>query len=529
MQFSIMIRIFFTALFLSAIYGLQAQTTATGYVYEDSNGNGKKERREKGLPNVAVSNGQDVVLTNKDGRYELAVGQDNPLFVIKPSGYKTVVNENNLPQYFYIHKPDGSPQDLKYAGVAATGKLPKSVDFALVPAQENDNFTALLFGDPQPYTEKEVDYFARGIVTEVEGIEDVVFGLSLGDLVGNNLDLFIPYIKAVQKVGVPWYNVMGNHDMNFDVDADSLSDETYEAHFGPANYAFNYGKVHFIILDDILYPDPRDGKEYWGGFRKDQLEFIENDLKHVPRDHLIVLAFHIPLSNSFRDEDRQQLFKLLKDFPNTLSLSAHTHMQRQDFFTKEDGWQQEKPHHHYNVGTTSGSWYGGQLDDNGIPISTMRDGTPKGYAFINFDGNDYKINYKAAGYAADYQMNIFAPKVVPHNEKTSAGIYVNFFMGREGDEVIYRVDDGEWKNLHFQNEPDPHYLHLLHEWDFAEELMPGKRLPSARSSTHLWRAGIPTNLRPGKHIIEVKATDIFGNTYTQKSSYRIEKSKNINQ
>src|SRR5699024_1358352 len=134
-------------------------------------------------------------------------------------------------------------------------------------------------------------------------------------------------------------------------ETDALSDETYEAHFGPANYAFNYGKVHFIILDDVLYPDPRGERKYWGGFRKDQLQFIKNDLKHVPKDHLVVLAFHIPISapngDAFRDKDRENLFKLLNRFPLTLSLSAHTHIQRQDFFGREKGWKQDTPHHHY--------------------------------------------------------------------------------------------------------------------------------------------------------------------------------------
>ncbi len=39
---------------------------------------------------------------------------------------------------------------------------------------------------------------------------------SLGDLVGDDLNLHPSYIKAVSKVGLPWYNVMGNHDMNYD-------------------------------------------------------------------------------------------------------------------------------------------------------------------------------------------------------------------------------------------------------------------------------------------------------------------------
>src|SRR5690606_28132543 len=155
-------------------------------------------------------------------------------------------------------------------------------------------------------------------------------------------------------IGVPWYNAMGNHDRNHDAEADSHADESFERHFGPANYAFNYGKAHFIVLDDILAPDQRNQPGYWGGFPAAQLDFIKDDLQYVPKDYLIVLGFHIPISeiddrDLFRDEDRLALFQLLKDFPYTLSMSAHTHMQRQDFMTREDGWLQEKPHHHYNV------------------------------------------------------------------------------------------------------------------------------------------------------------------------------------
>src|SRR5690554_4185238 len=217
-----------------------AQSTARGYVYHDLNGNGKKEKREEGLPGVSVSNGVDVVLTNNKGEYELPVGEDNILFVIKPSGYNVALNELNQPQYYYIHKPNGSPV-LEYEGVRPTGKLPKSVDFALIKQDEPSNFTSLIFGDPQAYTLEEIEFFSRGIVSEVKGIENVAFGLSLGDLVGDDLVLHSPYIKAVSEVGIPWYNLMGNHDMNFDAVADSLADETFEANFGPANYAFNYG------------------------------------------------------------------------------------------------------------------------------------------------------------------------------------------------------------------------------------------------------------------------------------------------
>ncbi len=504
-----------------------SQKTVTGYVYHDENGNSKKDKKEKGIAGIGVSNGVEVVQTGADGKYMLPIGEDNIIFVVKPSGYQSPLNALNLPAFYQIHKPKGSPA-LRYKGVAPTGPLPASVDFPLFAKNEDQNFSLLLFGDPQPYTKEAVDFFARGIVKELEGIKNVAFGLSLGDLVGDDLDLHQPYAEAVKNVGIPWYNVIGNHDIDYDATADSLSDDTYEAHFGPANYSFNYGKAHFIILDNILYPDPRDGEGYQAGFRKDQLDFVENDLKFVPKDHLIVLAFHIPLfSPSFRNEDRQRLFRLLREYPQTMSISAHTHQQRQHLHTRETGWLQDKPHHEYNAGTTSGDWYSGELDENGIPYATMRDGTPKGYAFLKIKGNQYAIDYKVAGKPADYKMEVFAPKVIPADRNTTAGVYVNFFMGHQSNKVEYKIDNGQWMPMSFVEGEDPAYLDLLHRWDFTEHLMPGRRPGNASKSPHLWRGGFPEyekRLSVGEHSVEVRATDLFGQTFTARKSFRVEPS-----
>ncbi|HMR19320.1 MAG TPA: metallophosphoesterase N-terminal domain-containing protein, partial [Sphingobacterium sp.] len=254
--------------FISGFLFVQAVSAQTvrGIVFEDINQNSKKDRKEKVLPNVAVSNGIDVVLTNNKGEYTLPVSDDNIIFVIKPSGYNVPVDQDNLPRYYYIHKPNGSPE-LKFKGVEATGPLPKSVDFGLTPTVEKDEFQILVFGDPQVYNEKEVEYFEKGIITPLKNSTQYAFGISLGDLVGNKPTLFNPYIQAVKQIGIPWYQVMGNHDMNFDVTSDTLSDESFEAHFGPNNYAFNYGKVHFIVLDDIIYQGPHAKRPYIGGLR----------------------------------------------------------------------------------------------------------------------------------------------------------------------------------------------------------------------------------------------------------------------
>src|SRR5690606_32935657 len=102
-----------------------------GVVFDDRNNNGIKERREKGIAGVSVTNGVEVVQTDEQGRYALPVGDDQIIAVIKPGDYDVPVNDNQLPQFYYIHKPGGSPE-LAYPGVAPTGPLPREINFPLV-------------------------------------------------------------------------------------------------------------------------------------------------------------------------------------------------------------------------------------------------------------------------------------------------------------------------------------------------------------------------------------------------------------
>ena len=80
---------------------------AHGVVYHDANGNRKHDREEKPLAGIRVSNGVQITKTDSQGRYELPVTDDTILFVAKPRGWQTRLNELNLPQFYYIHKPNG--------------------------------------------------------------------------------------------------------------------------------------------------------------------------------------------------------------------------------------------------------------------------------------------------------------------------------------------------------------------------------------------------------------------------------------
>lgn len=520
------LRISFIILLLIILISSANSQSAQGIVFFDKNGNNLKDRGEKGIKNIPVSNGQDVILTDENGFYILPIQEHDVIFVIKPAEYNIPVNELNLPQFFYVHKPNGSPE-LKFKGVLPTGKLPKSIDFPLLSGDNSENFRILVFGDPQPYNLQQLDYFNRDIVFELENSEGYSFGITMGDIVGDNLNLFNPLNCIISRIKVPWFNVIGNHDINFDATTPEMADETFTAIYGPSTYAMNYGKVHFIVLNNIIYPSSGNFGSYIGGINHDQFLFIENSLKHVPKDNLVVLMMHIPpfdvegWGETFRRNDRKKLFELLKDFPHTLSLSAHMHTQRHHFFNEAENWQQEKPHHHFNVGTTSGDWWSGEIDTQGLPDAMMQDGTPNGYAAVTFNGNQYIIDYYVSGASKDYKMNLYAPLVVPQGRFFKGELYVNFFNGTEKCSLQFRVNEGNWMNMQKVIEPDPIYNRVRHKWDTGTELLSGTRPSNPANSMHLWKARVPTNMPEGQHKIEVRAIDMFGREFSAFTTYKI--------
>ena len=118
--------------------------TARGAVYVDKNANQQRDTGEPGVENVRVSDGVRFATTDSEGNYSLNIGDEAILFVIKPSGYKTPVSEHNLPRFYYIHQPKGSPEGLRFKGIAPTGDLPERIDFPLTPQDEPSVFEAIL-------------------------------------------------------------------------------------------------------------------------------------------------------------------------------------------------------------------------------------------------------------------------------------------------------------------------------------------------------------------------------------------------
>ena len=526
-------------------YSLKAgvgEEQARGYVFHDRNENLFMDKGEQGIAGVAVSNGVAIVHTNEEGAYELPVAHDDIIFVIKPRDWMTPVNADFLPQFYYLHKPEGYPDNYLYKGSEPTGPLPEQVNFPLYPENSSSEFKMVVFGDPQPYNVDQVDFFAEDIVTELIGRTDLEFGITMGDIVGDDLELFSPINQAVAKIGIPWHNVLGNHDVNYMAPNDQLSDETYERVFGPATYAFVYGDVHFIVVDDVIHDSEVGARGYVGGLRPDQFDFVTNYLSTVSRDQLVVLTMHIPLAqhgDTFRQSDQKKLFDLLSEFPNTLSISAHTHVHDHRFFHQDSSdWSRSEPHHHFNVGTTSGSWWNGMRNEKDVPHTTMRDGTPNGYSFISFKGAEYIIDWKVAGSPADHRMNIHVPRGIVAQAEDTTLLTVNFYNGSEQSRLSYRVMGlTDWQPMTKVSKRDPYFALLGKRWEKFEKIDFKKQwnadttvrlhqfdnwgLPQPVESTHLWEANLGTDWPAGRHVIEVKAEDRYGRTFTAYHMMRV--------
>lgn len=511
----------------------QGQDTAKGFVYHDANGNGARDGGEAGVPGVAVSNGRDVVRTGSDGAWSLPVTDDTGLFVVKPAGWAVPVDEMQIPQHYYIHKPAGSPE-LVVPGVEPTGPLPASIDFPLTKWEEPEDYTVLLFGDPQTRGLREVNFVAHDVIAEVIGT-DALFGITLGDIVADDAGLFSTIADLTSKIGIPWYNVFGNHDSNRDGERstpdgritapdDRYSDETFERVYGPSTIAFEYGKVSYIILENVYYK-PDSG--YEGRFTDDQVAFVNGYLEGVPNDNLVILLMHIPI---LRAQNREALFDAIDDRPNTLSIAAHTHTLINAFIDEQGGWKGKEPHHHFVNGTVCGSWWCGTFDERGIPHATMNDGAPNGYAYLHIDGPSYKIHYKPAGRPADYQMNVHLPDEVTRAELTNTTVLANIFNGTERSTVEMTHDGGKtWTPMEMKPAIDP-----LNKWMeeisvYLDTEVDGKKLSSvfgykmdpARPIRHMWQAPMPTGLDPGAHLITVRTTDMYGYTWTGNRLVRV--------
>jgi hypothetical protein len=535
-----------TVVMIILVTGVEAAQLATGVVFSDLDRDGVRDRGEPGVTGVPVSNGCEVVLSDGQGRYWIPVEEGTVLFISKPSGWAVPVDESNLPQFFYRYNPAGSKQfyTSRFQGVDPTGPLPVSVDFALYRQEEPVRFKVVWLADTQTQSAAELDFLRDDVIAELIGT-DAAFGVTVGDIVYDDLSLLPRYSRLMSAIGIPWYNVPGNHDVNHLAPTDRLSLETFKRIFGPPYYSFDYGQVHFVVLDTVIYlgsdqdrdePHPRGAGSYIGGVDQQQLRWLAADLAQVPVSRPVVVTMHIPLRSSYDPElprinvdNREEVLATLSGHQRVKIIAGHMHTVEHLYFGKDDGVVGQAPVHQLTLGAVSGTWWSGPLDERGIPAAMQADGTPRGYYVMEVDGSDLRVRFKAAGKAESHQMRLsfdslyhgYSPNGIRYlrrGEATSGRmtrdhlfateLVVNLFNGGPNSRVSYQIGSHASVVMMPKVRHDP----------FVDELFLGsaatwKDFVKPDDCLHLWTARLPADLEAGAHPLTVSAVDEYGHAH----------------
>lgn len=538
------------------------QDVLDGAVFDDRNRNSQQDPGEHGIAGVEVSNGREIVTADRQGRYEISVRDGETVFLTQPAGYQVPVDEDNVAQFFYTHMPAGSPE-LRYGGIDPTGPLPDAVDFPLTRTTDtlSRDQRCLIGGDIQTYTQEEVDYALRGAFADLTQRTDFTGcgALFIGDIVGDDLDLYDQTRELTSLLNGPARFLPGNHDLDLDADYDHRFD-TYRSQFGPDYYSYDAGDVHVISLNTVQHSQgaPYNGT-YNGGIDDEQLAWLRQDIANTPEDKLIVLATHIPLLN-WHDQgsDRHQvdqvqaIHDIIGDRP-AVAFGGHSHtlevMREGDSM---EGWKSlygvdELPFDHITAGAISGDWYTGRVTEDGYPTALQRDGAVPGVFTLEAHGNRYEDSFIGTGRAASEQMSLGlntpayrdwydanrrnvgkapsfeTPLEVSADELGESWLTTNVWAGGTGTEVSVSIDsrpaqqaqrtqrlEGESKRVGAEfSDPAAAQEQLVHGGSVAE------------ASGHLWRLDLPEDLAPGEHTATVTQTDRYGVSTTERITFTV--------
>ena len=365
----------------------------------------------------------------------------------------------------------------------------------------------------------------------------------------DDLSLYDRLNGIIGTIGLPWWSIGGNHDLNYEAPERRLSRETFKRVYGAPYYAFAYAKTLFLMLDDVDYlgvdvSKPHGAGKYQGKLDDDQLTFVKNVLAHTPDDVLIVMVMHIPLRTylDFNDPsvslvNRKDFFALFEGRRYTVSFSGHTHTTEHHYFDAADGWKGATPHHHHVMTAVSGSWWSGPYDHRGVAYADSRDGSPNGFHVLSVDGLAYKTRFVPAKEPNGRQIRLtirsrfhqddneiryqFRPgqlndSPIARASLPAATLVANVFDGGPKTKVTVRIGARAPVEMKPSAIPDPFVTDL-----YARNEATKKPWIKAEVSSHIWVAHLPHDLEPGAHRVVVEATTEYGDVVSARLALEV--------
>ncbi len=510
--------------------GVEVKPAAGSTVY------GRVSCEGSGVEGVVVSDGAEVVKTDKDGIYQMASAKHHKyVFISIPSGYE-VPREGILPTF---HK-----QLTKASNVA------ERVDFTLKSVGSQDEHTMLMFGDIHLARRTNDRNQFSSFVNDVNSYLNTnsgkkIYAMTLGDMtwdlywITNNYS-YDEYLQDANQIkGLGIFHTIGNHDHSMYYMGDFDTVKEYKEKIAPTYYSFNIGKVHYIVLDDVECTNSTSSTDsngkacyvrtYNAKLVADQIEWLKKDLATVPTTTPLVVTMHIQMQYSDASTSLSGLsnFKsILKPFPEVHVFTAHTHTIFNHDHLSTDHYYE------HNAGAICGTWWWTGQETPGIHIG--QDGSPGGYTVMTVSGTNFKWQYKGTGKALSHQfrsydrnsIHLSNDKWIPNADDSHAKLFKPGIWGTEStaNEVYVNVwnYDPEWtvsisesgKELSVTKVSgikDP--LHLISYT--AHRLNKNTSIGfETNTNYHTFKA---TATSPNS-TLEIKVTDRFGNVYTESMS-----------
>jgi 3',5'-cyclic-AMP phosphodiesterase len=220
---------------------------------------------------------------------------------------------------------------------------------------------------------------------------------ALGQTYGRSDSLYQLFEETIKKLDMPVYSTLGNHEVfglyeNSGVEPShpEYAKKLYEDRLARRYYSFDHKNWHFVVLDGIGLTDDR---HYYGHVDKEQLEWLQKDLKQSGKEKPVVVSIHIPLlsvgsqimegptqpmSKGSIVTNADEVINILEQYNTKLVLQGHLH------FLEDIEYNGI---HYITGGAVSAQWWNGP-----------RFGMEEGFVKVDVSGEDFSWEYVDFGW-----------------------------------------------------------------------------------------------------------------------------------
>ena len=273
---------------------------SAGVAFLDLNEDGRMQSDERGLANVAISDGLNVYVTTDDGRFSFDAALDTSLLkehelpivqMTVPSGYRATTS--------WYARLTGSKSDGAIRFGLVLQEQPRPFTFILVSDTHfrSDGLNNLGVAPYQPFIDQAQAVDAAFVVDTGDSVHADAFGVE-----EDVLDAWRDYLDMFAAIDKPAWRVPGNHDLagvrrdgltlrGWSLDDANFAYGMFWNQSGPIRASFEYGGVHFVLVDFITRPDPFAQDWIWHP-SESAFAWLEQDLGRLPADMPVCVFTH---------------------------------------------------------------------------------------------------------------------------------------------------------------------------------------------------------------------------------------------